>query len=97
MIREVAAVGKPGDRASPSFGTRHYVAIPYNVAVLRGEGVAVLPVQLVKRDLAAGRLAQVFPRVKLLSDYFRLIFRADDPRRSVYAALAEHMLRVPLQ
>jgi DNA-binding transcriptional LysR family regulator len=64
--------------------------------VLARRGVAVLPDYLVRGDLAAGRLARVFPRVALASDYFRLIYRADDPKRSVYAELGEEMLRLPL-
>ena len=64
--------------------------------VLAGEGVAVLPAYLVAADLKQRRLVTVFPRVALLSDYFRLIFRADDPRRSLYDAIARTMLTVPL-
>jgi len=65
--------------------------------VLAGEGVAVLPAYLVAPDLAARRLVRVLPRIRPASDYFRLIFRADDPRRSLYAALAQTMLRAPLR
>lgn len=64
--------------------------------VLAGEGVAVLPAYLVAADLKQRRLVTVFPRVALLSDYFRLIFRTDDPRRSLYDAIARTMLTVPL-
>ncbi len=65
--------------------------------VLEGEGVAVLPHYLVAPDLAAGRLARVFPKVALGHDHFRLIFRRDDPRRATYEALAAVMLRFPLR
>lgn len=65
--------------------------------VIAGEGVAVLPHYLVAPDLAAGRLVSVLPRIRPLHDYFRLIFRADDPRRSVYQALAEEMAAIPLR
>jgi DNA-binding transcriptional LysR family regulator len=65
--------------------------------VLRGEGVAVLPAYLVTPDLRAGRLVRLLPRVELAHDYFRLIFRGDDPRKSVYAALAQTMAAVPLR
>jgi DNA-binding transcriptional LysR family regulator len=64
--------------------------------VLEGEGVAVLPAYLVTPDLRARRLTQIFPGVKLLSDWFRLVFRSDDPRRSVYEAMAKTLLEVPL-
>jgi len=64
---------------------------------LAGDGVAVLPRYLVARDLAARRLAPVLPRVRPLHDYFRLIFRADDPRAALYRALADVMTSVPLR
>jgi LysR family transcriptional regulator, glycine cleavage system transcriptional activator len=64
--------------------------------VLRAEGVAVLPVYLIAGDLAAGRLVRVQPRVRLLDDHFRLVFRGDDPRRAVYEAVAAVMRDVPL-
>jgi len=65
--------------------------------VLRGDGVAVLPEYFVARDLAAHRLARVMPRVKPLSDHFRLVFRTDDPRRSYYTALAATLASAPLR
>lgn len=60
-------------------------------------GVAVLPAYLVKKDLAAGRLVRILPGVALLSDWFRLIFRVDDPRRSIYEQIATQMSAVPLR
>ncbi len=65
--------------------------------VLAGEGVAVLPRYLVKGELAAKRLVPLLPRVKPHDDHFRLYFRAGDPRRGIYASLAELMRRVPLR
>jgi LysR family glycine cleavage system transcriptional activator len=65
--------------------------------VLAGDGVAVLPRYLVARDLADKRLAVVFPRVRPLHDYFRLIFRADDPRAALYRALGTVMAAAPLR
>lgn len=64
---------------------------------LSGAGVAVLPLYLVKPDLEAGRLVRLFPETDLLHDYFRLIFRKDDPRRSAYQSLAEVMRDQPLK
>lgn len=61
-----------------------------------GVGAAVLPEYLVREDLAKKRLVRVFPRVALQPDWFRLVFRADDPRRSIYDRIAEHMIAVPL-
>jgi DNA-binding transcriptional LysR family regulator len=66
-------------------------------AVLAGDGVAVLPRYLIEADLAAGRLMPILPRVQPLHDFFRLIFRSDDPRRSLYQAVATTMVSQPLR
>jgi LysR family glycine cleavage system transcriptional activator len=65
--------------------------------VLWGEGVAVLPEYFVRDDLAKKRLVRLFPKVKPLSDHFRLVHRTDDPRAAVYAALAKTMREGPLR
>ncbi len=65
--------------------------------VLRGKGVAVLPEYFISKDLQADRLVRLLPRVRPLSDSFRLVFRADDPRRSFYASLAALMKAESLQ
>ena len=57
----------------------------------------MLPRYLVAPDLAAHRLAPILTRVKPLHDFFRLVFRADDPRRSLYQAVAATMAGVPLR
>ncbi len=67
------------------------------VRAIAQAGVAVLPEYLVRKDIAAGRLARILPGVALLSDWFRLVFRADDPRRSVYEQMAAQMSEVPLK
>lgn len=64
--------------------------------VLQGEGVAVLPLYMVAADLKSKRLVRLFADVDLVSDYFKIIFRADDPHRAVYESLAHSMLKVPL-
>ena len=64
--------------------------------VSAGRGVAVLPLYLVEPALKKGALKKVFPAVKPLSDYFRLVHRSDDPRRPLYHALASTMLETPL-
>ncbi len=63
---------------------------------LQGAGVAVLPAYLVERDLATGALLPLFPEITPLHDWFRLIFRADDPRRPVYEKLAARLREEPL-
>ncbi len=65
--------------------------------VLRGDGVAVLPEYFVRPDLEAGRLARLLPHIELLADYFRLVFRGDDPRRTVYERIGQAMLLEPLK
>jgi DNA-binding transcriptional LysR family regulator len=76
----------------------HYGTIAaIRAGALAGDGVAVLPRYLVARDLAARRLVTLLPRVRPLHDYFRLIFRADDPRAALYRALAALMTSVPLR
>jgi DNA-binding transcriptional LysR family regulator len=64
---------------------------------LRGEGVAVLPAYFVAADVKARKLARILPKVEPLSDYFRLVFRADDPRRPIYDRIAATMLAHPLR
>ncbi len=65
--------------------------------VLAGAGVGVLPKYLVQQDLDAKRLRVVLPKVVPLHDYFRLVMRADDPRRSIFEAIAESMSSIPLR
>lgn len=64
--------------------------------VLEGRGVAVLPLYFVRGALGRGRLRRLFPRVRLLDDYFRLVYRAGDSRADTYRALAEKLLERPL-
>ena len=65
--------------------------------VLAQAGIAVLPEYVVRKDIASGRLAKILPDVALISDWFRLIFRTDDPRRSIYEQIATQMSEVPLK
>ncbi len=65
--------------------------------VLAGRGVSVLPEYFVQSELKSKRLVRLLPSTKLLSDRFRLVFRADDPRRAVFSKLAHHMLSQPLR
>ena len=65
--------------------------------VLAQAGIAVLPEYLVRKDIASGRLARILPGVALISDWFRLVFRVDDPRRAIYEQMAAQMSEVPLK
>lgn len=60
-------------------------------------GVAVLPLYLVAKDLASGRLRRLLPKATLAPDTFRLVFRASDPRRSVFERLAAELQKTPLR
>lgn len=65
--------------------------------VMRGSGVAVLPEYLVRPDLASGELVEVLDGVVLKPDWFRLVFRTDDPRTSTFRAMGEAMRAHPLR
>ena len=65
--------------------------------VVHGDGVAVLPAYLVTPDIQAGLLTRIMPAVTPLSDHFRLLFRANDPRRPIFESLARLMLEQPLR
>ena len=64
--------------------------------VLRGEGVAVLPRYLVDADLTEDRLLIILPEVVPPPDWFRLVFRSDDPRRPLLQKVAEQMRQQPV-
>ena len=64
--------------------------------VAAGAGIAVLPAYLVERELQTGKFRRILPKVVPLHDWFRLVFRADDPRRSVIEKLGASMLEAPL-
>jgi LysR family transcriptional regulator, glycine cleavage system transcriptional activator len=65
--------------------------------VRAGDGIAVLPLYMVRADLKRGRLRRIRPSVRPLHDYFRLVFRRDDARRSVYERLAVALTARPLR
>lgn len=65
--------------------------------LVAGAGVGVLPRYLVQPDLDAKRLKVLLPKVIPQHDYFRLVIRADDPRRSVFEGIAASLLAVPLK
>lgn len=65
--------------------------------LVAGAGVGVLPKYLVQPDLDAKRLRIILPKVVPQHDYFRLVIRTDDPRRSIFEALAASLSAVPLR
>ena len=64
---------------------------------LAGEGVAVLPEYMIAAELRLRRLRRLFPRVALRSDYFRLMYRGDDPRAAIHAELAGWLSAAPIR
>lgn len=64
--------------------------------VLAGDGVAVLPRYLIQGDLDRSALRVVLPEVEPLTDWFRLMFRAGDPRAPLFRAMAATMAQQEL-
>lgn len=89
----------PGGVDSLGFGRvqRLGTIAAIRAAVLAGRGVAVLPHYFVADDLARGELRLVMPKVRPMSDYFRLVFRADDARRPLFMWLGEELRQMPLR
>jgi hypothetical protein len=57
----------------------------------------VLPLYFVADDLKRKKLLRVLPELAPAHDYFRLLFRGDDPRRAVYEELAKTLSEEPLR
>lgn len=88
----------PGGRALHFGGVRVMGTIAaIRWSVLRKSGVAVLPRYQIQADLKRGRLIEILPEIACLSDDFRLMYRAQDPRRTIYESLAEELRQHPLQ
>jgi LysR family glycine cleavage system transcriptional activator len=66
--------------------------------LLDGDGrVAVLPRYFIEPDLASGKLVRLMPRVRLRSDSFRLVWRANHPRETDLVRLAADLRAHPLR
>lgn len=65
--------------------------------VLAGAGVGVVPKYVVQDDLAAKRLRVVLPKIVPQHDWFRLVIRNDDARRSLFEGLAASLAAAPLR
>jgi len=57
----------------------------------------VLPHYFVERDLRRGRLVQLMPKVKLPSDWFRLVWPQHHPRAAALRELAAELAAMPLR
>lgn len=65
--------------------------------LLQGVGVAVLPRYSIEADLKAGRLVTLLPKVKLRTDWFRLVWKTPHPREGDLRQLAQELARLPLR
>jgi len=64
---------------------------------LAGRGVAVLPKYFVREDLAKGRLTTLFKSQALLTDFFRLLWRAEHPRAAQLEQLGAELQALPIR
>jgi LysR family glycine cleavage system transcriptional activator len=62
-----------------------------------GAGVAVLPRYFIRSDLKDKTLVEPFPKAKIHSDYFRLVWRKDHPRDRDLHRLADDLRAQPLK
>jgi LysR family transcriptional regulator, glycine cleavage system transcriptional activator len=67
------------------------------VRAREGFGVAVLPRYYVERDLSKGVLVEPFPKARVASDFFRLVWRKDHPRDADLQRLAADLRAMPLK
>lgn len=63
---------------------------------LLGRGVAVLPEYFVRNDLLAGTLVELLPDLRPESDTFRLVWLSGHAQGAKLAALAKHLIEIPL-
>jgi DNA-binding transcriptional LysR family regulator len=64
--------------------------------VLAGAGVAVLPTYMIRAELASRALVRLLPKVRLLSDSFRLLYRKGHRFEDGLRELAAFLRRRPL-
>lgn len=61
------------------------------------EGVAVLPEYFAAQDVKAGRLRHLFPKQRLLTDHFRLLYLPRHPAQDTIKEIAKIMATEPLR
>jgi DNA-binding transcriptional LysR family regulator len=61
------------------------------------QAVAVLPAYFVENDIRKGRLKRLFPKARLLSDHFRLVYRHNRNDAYVIQQVAAEMRARPLR
>jgi DNA-binding transcriptional LysR family regulator len=81
------------------FRSVHYLGTisAIRARALEGVGVAVLPLYFVRGDLQRRRLVQLFPRTKLPSDWFRLVWQSGHRRESALLRLSTELAQTPLR
>ncbi len=67
------------------------------VRLREGAGVGVLPRYFVAKDLTKKTLVEPFPKSKIHSDYFRLVWRRDHPRDADLQRLGDELRKLPLR
>ena len=90
--------------AAPAKDTWRFAAREYlgSIAAVRhrvldGAGVAVLPRYFVAADLERGAMVCPLPKIRLASDWFRMVWRADHPRDGQLQQLAGEFRARPLR
>ncbi len=80
------------------FRSTHYLGTIAAIRerVLRGHGVAVLPLYFVSADLDARKLVLIAPSSKLESDAFRLVWLADHPESGQLRELGKELQAIPI-
>ena len=81
------------------FRSTHYLGTisAIRARALEGVGVAVLPLYFVRNDLAKRRLTQLFPRTRLPSEWFRLVWQARHRREAALLQLSTELAELPLR
>lgn len=82
-----------------TFGRIEYLGTigAIRLRMLQRAGVAVLPRYFVAGDLAAGKLVEILPRVRLQRDAFRLVWRSGHAHEQALRLLAADLAKRPLQ
>lgn len=87
-------------RGEPTWPFRHVEHLGAIAAIrlrlLAGAGLAVLPRYFIEGDLACGALVELLPGTPMVSDQFRLVWRAGHPAAAQLLALARELAEIPL-
>jgi LysR family transcriptional regulator, glycine cleavage system transcriptional activator len=86
-------------RADWAFARTEYLGTigAIRMRVLQGGGVAVMPHYFVAPDLKARRLVRLVPRLPLLQDAFRLVWRTGHAREAELQQLGRELAAIPIR